>query len=63
MKGKKIHSAWSQRGNILIRKSEGDQPKQIRNHQELSIFGYNTDEIEDYSTLGTDVDSDEEDQP
>ncbi len=31
VKGKKIHSALSQRGNILIRKCEGDQPRQIRN--------------------------------
>ena len=60
VKGKKIHSAWSQRGNILIRKSEGEQPKQIRSHKELTVFGYMADEIEEYSTLDTDLDSDEE---
>ncbi len=61
VKGKRIHSAWSQQGNIMIRKCEGDQPKQIRNHRELSKFGYTAEEIEDYSAPGTDIDSDEED--
>ncbi len=60
VKGKKIHSTWSQRGNILVRKSEGDQPKQIRSHKELRVFGYTADEIEEEP--GTDLDSmDEED--
>ncbi len=35
MKSKKLHSAWSQRGNILIRREEGDKPKQISTHEQL----------------------------
>ncbi len=60
VKGKKIHSAWSQRGNILIRKFEGDQPKQIRNHTELRVFGHTADDTEGYSTIETELDSAEE---
>ncbi len=50
VKSKKLHSAWSQRGNILIRREEGDKPKPISTHEQLRrITGepdiYETDDI------------------
>ncbi len=36
VKQKKIFAAWTQQGNVLIRKNEGDQPEHIRNHEQLS---------------------------
>ncbi len=60
VKGKRLHSAWSQRGNIMIRESEGHQPRQVRSHEELRKYGYAADES-DYLTPGTDVDSADED--
>ncbi len=64
VKSKKLHSAWSQRGNILIRKEEGDRPKQISTHEQLRrIIG--EPEIEDeFDDISLDEDlgsSDEED--
>ncbi len=35
VKSKKLHSVWSQRGNILIRKDEDDRPRQISTHEQL----------------------------
>ncbi len=63
VKSKKIHSAWSQRGNILIRKQDGDKPKQVSTHEELTkISGDdNHGELEDNSVLNDFQSSDEED--
>ena len=36
VKRKKIFAAWTQQGNVLIRKNEGDQPEHIRSHEQLS---------------------------
>ncbi len=36
VKQKKVFAAWTQQGNILIRKNEGDQPEHIRSHEQLS---------------------------
>ncbi len=36
VKQKKVLAAWTQQGNILIRKNEGDQPEHIRSHEQLS---------------------------
>ncbi len=47
VKSKKLHSAWSQRGNILIRKVEADKPKEIKLHKQLEeITGEFGDEAE-----------------
>ncbi len=36
VKAQKLHSAWSQRGNILVRKDDSDKPTEIRSHRELA---------------------------
>ncbi len=36
VKARKLHSAWSQRGNILVRTEETDKPRQIRSHKQLA---------------------------
>ncbi len=36
VKRKKVFAAWSQQGNILIRKTEGDQVIQLRSHEHLA---------------------------
>ncbi len=63
VKSKKIHSAWSQRGNILVRKEEGDKPRQVLTHGELAkISGDdNSSDVEDSSVLSYHETSDEED--
>ncbi len=38
VKAQKLHSAWTQRGNILVRKEESDKPTHIRSHKELAEF-------------------------
>ncbi len=55
VKSKKLHSAWSQHGNILIRKDESDQPKQIYSHKDLAVFHENDpeDDIVDNSDEDT----------
>ncbi len=64
VKAKKLHSVWSQRGNILVRKEETDKPKQIRSHNELAeITGAFTedDEITDYQAMSDQQESSDED--
>ncbi len=36
VKAKKLHSAWTQRGNILIRNEDSDKPKQISSFKQLA---------------------------
>ncbi len=36
VKVRKLHSAWTQKGNILVRREESDKPKQIRSHEQLA---------------------------
>ncbi len=36
VKKNKVFAAWTQQGNILIRKNEGDQPLHIRSHEHLA---------------------------
>ncbi len=50
VKSRKLHSAWSQHGNILIRRDESDNPKQINTHKELAPFQGNEDEDNGNST-------------
>ena len=38
IKAKKISAAWSQYGNVLVRKSENDSVKQITSHDDLSVY-------------------------
>ena len=35
LKAHKVHAAWTQNGNVLIRKSEGDDVKQICNYDDF----------------------------
>ncbi len=51
-KKKKLHSVWSQRGNILVRKTESDKPKEIRHHKHLAEIIGEFDEDDDDMTTG-----------
>ncbi len=42
-KAKKISAAWSQHGNVLIRKSENDSVIQITSHDDLSEYNRGSD--------------------
>ncbi len=46
VKSKELHSAWSQRGNILVRKIESDKPRQIKLHKQLEELTGECDEGE-----------------
>ncbi len=35
LRGHKVYAAWTQNGNVLIRKSEGDTVKQVCNYDDL----------------------------
>ena len=64
VKAKQIHSTWSQRGNILIRKFADGQPKHIRTHKQLREFAPLDDKIEDdrkSALIRTDLDTSDED--
>ncbi len=37
-KAKKISAAWSQHGNVHVRRSENDSVKQINSHDDLSVY-------------------------
>ncbi len=37
-KAKKVTAAWSQQGNVLVRKSEDDAIKQIKSYEDLEEF-------------------------
>ncbi len=50
-KTKRIHSAWTQYGNVLIRKTETDKPVEIKNHQDLVEFREDFDQEENISEL------------
>ncbi len=52
VKRKKVFAAWSQQGNILIRKTEGDQVIQLRSHEhlaELQLLDEVPEELDDSS--------------
>ncbi len=54
VKQKRLHSTWTQQGNIMVKKDEGDRPTAVYNHQELrQVFEASTDPTQD-----TDDDSD-----
>ncbi len=38
LKSHKLHAAWTQNGNVLVRKSEGEPLKQIRNYEDLRML-------------------------
>ncbi len=59
MKEKQIHAAWSQKGNILIRKTESDPPRKIRSLKQLKEFEV-TREISDGKPESDAESSDEE---
>ncbi len=64
VKSKVIHSAWSQQGNILIRKQESDKPMQINSHQELARIKEELqehDEDDDTNQFSDGSDSSDED--
>ena len=61
MKSKKLHSAWSQHGNILIRRDESDNPKQVNTHKDLAPFQGIEDEDNDNSTSDEISDGDDSD--
>ncbi len=44
VKSKKLHSAWSQHGNILIMRDEFDNPRQLNTHKELATLQENDNE-------------------
>ncbi len=57
-----LHSAWSQRGNILVRKEEGDKPRQISSHEQLAQINGDNDELDDDLVMTEDpISSDDED--
>ena len=61
VKSKKIHSTWSQHGNILIRRDETDKPKQLHSHKDLAEFKdneveYDADNNGQYTSDGEDSD-------
>ncbi len=63
MKKKKLHSTWSQRGNILVRKTESDKPIHIKHHKHLAEIIGEFDDDEDDMTAGNEmIVSDEEDE-
>ncbi len=43
-KAKKVSAAWSQNGNVLVRKSENDSAKQITNHDDLNEYNRKFDD-------------------
>ena len=52
VKRKKVFAAWSQQGNILIRKTEGDQVIQVHSHEhlaELQLIEDVSEELDDSS--------------
>ena len=59
VKKRRIHSAWSQRGNILVRKEENDRLKQIKHHEELAEITGNVDS-EDIHSNEIDVSDDQD---
>ena len=59
-KSKRIHSAWTQHGNVLIRKTEADKPVEIRSHHDLAEFREDFDPAEDISEM-EEVDTSDED--
>ncbi len=65
VKRRKLHSTWTQRGNVLVRKDESEKPKQIRHHKELSeLTGefYREDSVlADEAIVSDNPDSSEED--
>ncbi len=56
VKTKKVHSTWTQEGNVIIKLNEEDAPMAISTHQELrsKVFGYQFEDM--YSYLSSDID-------
>ncbi len=59
-KSNRIHSAWTQLGNVLIRKAEADKPIEIRSHHDLAEFKEDFELTEDISDV-EEVDTSDED--
>ena len=59
-KSNRIHSAWTQLGNVLIRKTEADKPIEIRSHHDLAEFRdfELTEDISDVEEETSDEDED-----
>ncbi len=53
VKAKKLHSTWSQKGNILVRKTETAKPKPMRSHNELAEIAGVTPEEDSVSDIHT----------
>ena len=47
VKHKRIHSAWTQHGNVMIRKTEDDRPTEILIHEDLDQYREANDWMED----------------
>ena len=47
VKCNRIHSAWTQHGNILIKKTQDDKPTEIRTHEDLTQFRVSNDWMKD----------------
>ncbi len=65
VKNNTIFAAWTQQGNILIRKKDGDQPEQIHSHEQLAemklieeISGTLEEEEDDFEDYEEYTDSD-----
>ena len=56
-KKKNIFATWSQKGNILVRKTEDDRPVEIRSHQDLLQFNPLYDEERSASLTRQDLQS------
>ncbi len=52
VKTRKLHSTWTQEGNVIIKLNEEESPVAIATHQELrsKVFGYQFEDIEICST-------------
>ncbi len=64
VKRDKVFASWTQQGNVLIRKMEGDQPEQIHSHEQLAEMRLIEDmegileEQDDFEDDEDDIDSD-----
>ena len=58
VKTKKLHSTWTQEGNVIIKLNEEDAPMAISTHQELrsKVFGYQFGDIDICSTISSESD-------
>ena len=66
VKRSRIHSSWTQYGNVMIRKTEHDKPTEIKSHDDLAVFRETNDWMDDVIITDADTSdlpdtSDEED--